>query len=168
MDSLSCKCLLSLQRGAASTPDSQLMADGSKAVNPVSGVVPPECCRLLHLLTLLLTLWGECSHICLCVCDVTVPVALTTCFIATITVALINACKGLYSIQIFLALRYSSLDQICLCSAAFYNVSRVTKCHIITFTELQFVCLLTMTFTLKSNMICLELFSKAKRASAEL
>lgn len=106
-----------------STPDSQLRADGSKAANPVSGVVPPECCRLLHLLALLLTLWEECSHICLCVSDVTVPVALTTCFRATITVALMNACKGIYSIQIFLALRYSSLNPICLCSAAFYKVS---------------------------------------------
>lgn len=169
MDSLSynaCSLFSGVQHNppqGLSTPDSQLRADGSRAANPVSGVVPPECCRLLHLLTLLLTLWGKCSHICLCVwCDNLFHsnnhCGLDECLQRALFYT------DIPSLEIKLA-RLNLFVQCCLLRREL--LLRVTKCHIIMFTELQFVFLLTKTFTLKSNMIRLELFSIAKTASAE-
>lgn len=105
-----------------SSPDSQLRADRSGAANPVSGVVPPECCRLLHLLTLLLTLWGECSHICLCVwCDS--ASGSDNLFHSNNHCSLDECLQRLYLIQISLASSYISLHKICSCNAAFKGTS---------------------------------------------
>lgn len=105
-----------------SSPDSQLRAGRSGAANPVSGVVPPECCRLLHLLTLLLTLWGECSHICLCEwCDS--ASGSDNLFHSNNHCSLDECLQRLCLIQISLALSYISLHKICLRNAAFKGMS---------------------------------------------
>lgn len=63
-------------------------------------------CRLLHLLTLLLTLWGECSHIYLCVwCDS--ASGSDNLFHSNNHCSLDEYLQRLYSIQISLALRYT-------------------------------------------------------------
>lgn len=50
-----------------SSADSQLGAEGCVAVTRICGVVPLECCRLLHLITSLLSLWGAVVHTSACV-----------------------------------------------------------------------------------------------------
>lgn len=109
--------------------DSQLRADGSGAANPVSGVVPPECCRLLHLLTLLLTLWGECSHICLCVwCDS--ASGSDNLFHSNNHCSLDEYLQRLYSIQISLALRYTEGCYIkSVCAMLSFTMQAALKNH---------------------------------------
>lgn len=50
-----------------SSADPQLGAEGCVAVTRICGVVPLECCRLLHLITSLLSLWGAVVHTSACV-----------------------------------------------------------------------------------------------------
>lgn len=66
-----------------------------------------------------------------------------------------------------LVFRHISLHKLFVqCCLLWCQLLRVTKCHIITFTELQFV-FSTKTLTLKCNKICLRLFSKANRVLTE-